>query len=665
MPNPAVSPAAAPDRSRPTTARPAAWTRAALGERGLPEPESAARRTGIRGLAIAALAATVAYLGWRIVATVDLAAWWVSVPLLLIEIHAAAGLAFLAFSTWDVDRRPEVEPVLATTDRVAVLIPTVDESLEVLTPTIAAALALRLEHETWVLDDSGRPEVHQLATDLGAQYLSRAEQTDGKAGNLSHALDIVEADLVAVLDADHVPAHDFLVRTLGYFADPRVAVVQTPEDYYNLDSFGHPVGERRGIHDRTLEQRTIQPGRNRWGAAVWSGTGAVLRVSALRDIGGIATGTVAEALHTTVRLHRRGWKTVFHNAVLARGLAVSDAATDQLQRRRHAAGAMQVLRAENPLVASGLRPAQRLSYAASLLGWFDAWRSLAFVLLPIVVLLTDTAPLRADAATFAALFGTTFLLQQAARTALSRGSHVPLLAVLLQLVRMTADLQATRFLFGRGGADPTDFPVTPKGRTVAERKRRSEPRLLRGLALLSVFAAAWFALAIMVASFVGVVFPWPTYAAFAWLVVDVALLVYAIGRVRSIRFGGERRSSVRFETTFAGWFDGVPCRILDLSLSGARIAIGTPAHGADHRLVLDLDGAELSFAVDVRGTRSDPVHGATIGLEFQPGQTLARADLALVLFRTSVVAARAGQPVGTRVITVPPDGRSAQDSAAA
>lgn len=615
-------------------------------------------------LAIVALAATVGYLGWRIVATVDLAAWWVSVPLLLIEIHAAVGLAFLAFSAWDVDSRPTAEPVCATTDRIAVLIPTVDESLDVLTPTVAAALALRLDHETWILDDGGRPEVHQLATELGAHYLARADQTDGKAGNLSHALGIIEADLVAVLDADHVASPAFLVRTVGYFADPRLAVVQTPEDFYNLDSFGHPVGQRRGIHDRTVEQRTIQPGRNRWGAAVWSGTGAVLRVSALSDVGGVATGTVAEALHTTVRLHRRGWRTVFHNEVLARGLAVSDAASDQVQRRRHATGAMQVLRAENPLTAAGLRPAQRLAYAASLLGWFDAWRWLAFVLLPMVVLLTNTAPFRADAATFAVLFGTTFLLQQAARTALSRGGHVPLLAVLLQLVRMTADLQATRVLFA-GGSDRTAFPVTPKGRTTSDRRRRNEPRLLRALAAFSVFTAAWFALALMIGSFLGTVFPWPTYAAFAWLIVDVALLVYAIGRVRSIRFGGERRAGVRFETSFAGWIDGVPCRILDLSLSGARIAAGSLSSAAVHRLVVDLHGAELAFEVDVRGQRTDPVHGPSIGLEFLPGQSIARADLALVLFRTSVVAARAGQPIGTRVITVPADGAAASPESAA
>jgi cellulose synthase/poly-beta-1,6-N-acetylglucosamine synthase-like glycosyltransferase len=658
MLNPTRAPQTTSPKSPHRVPRPAAWARAAAVGRGLPPPESGTRRTAIRTVAILALITTAAYLAWRIVATVDLGAWWVSVPLLLIEIHVAIGLGLLVFSLWDVDRRPRVESVEESAERIAILIPTVDESLDVLTPTIAAALAVRLAHETWVLDDGGRPEVHQLATELGARYLSRADQADGKAGNLSHALDVVEADLVAVLDADHVASPDFLSRTVGYFADPRVALVQTPEEFYNLDSFGHPMRGGRGVHERTLEQRVIQPGRNRWNAAVWSGTGAVLRVSALRDVGGVATGTVAEALHTSVRLHRRGWQTVFHNEVLARGLAVADAASDQVQRRRHATGAMQVLRAENPLLGAGLSVAQRLSYAASLLGWFDAWRWLAIVLLPIAVLLTDTAPLSADLATFAVLFGTTFLLQQLARMALSRGAHVPLLAILLQLVRMTPDLQATRALFARRPPQAA-FSVTPKGRTAGDRRRRPEPRLLRALAMISVFAAAWFALAIMVASFVGVVFPWPTYAAFGWLIVDVALLVYAIGRVRNLRFGGERRAGVRFESSFAGWFDGTPCRILDLSLSGARIAVGSLKNPEVHHLVLDLDGADLSFAVEIRGRRPDPVHGPTIGLEFRPGQNLARADLALVLFRTSVVAAPAGQPVGTRAITVPSEGPSA------
>ena len=116
-----------------------------------------------------------------------------------------------------------------------------------------------------------------------------------------------------------------------------------------------------------------------------------------------ATETITEDIHTTIRFHRRGWRTVYHNEVLVRGLAASDAATYSLQRLRWGTGAMQVLRIENPLVVPGLSIRQRLAYAATLLGWFDAWRSLGYLLLPVVVLLTGAVPIRAEPWTFICL----------------------------------------------------------------------------------------------------------------------------------------------------------------------------------------------------------------------------------------------------------------------
>ncbi|HET7702612.1 MAG TPA: cellulose synthase catalytic subunit [Candidatus Limnocylindrales bacterium] len=611
------------------------------------------RRTAIRAIAVAALAVTVAYLMWRTVATVELAVWWVSVPLLVLEFHAALGLALFTFSLWDVDRRPDARDVLATTDRIAVLIPTYNESLEILTPTIAAAVAMRVDHETWVLDDGDRPEVEQLALDLGARYLTRPEHTHAKAGNLNHALGVIEADFVAVLDADHVASPDFLVHTLGYFDDAGVALVQTPQEFYNTDSFEHQAGrdgEPDRFHEQALFYRVLQPGKNRWGGAFWCGTGAVVRVAALREVGGVATDTITEDIHTTIRLHRRGWRTVYHNEVLARGLAASDAATYQLQRHRWGTGAMQVLRSENPMLVSGLSIAQRLSYAATLLGWFDAWRSLGYLLLPIIVLLTGAVPIKADALTFTLFFGFTFLLQQLSLRVLSRGCHRPFLSIVFEFVRMTPNLLATLTLVTRR---KVAFAVTPKGRTGDARRPAHEPRVLRYLALLSLFAAAWFALTLLGSTFTHYEVPWAAYASFGWLVLNVFLIVSAIGRVRDLRYAGERRASVRFETAFSGSFDGAVCQILDLSLTGARVAVRSISELDSHHLVVLVDGDEVALESVVRSQRVDSGGRTVLGLEFLPGQNLARAALALALFHTTVVPARAEVVTGTRPAVAP------------
>ena len=650
MPNPSLLPLPALRRARLLPTRTVGWLGTALPGRGLPVPESAIRRTSIRTIAVTALVVTAAYLVWRTVATVDLAVWWVSVPLLVLEIHAALGLALFTFSLWDVDRRPETHWVFDTTDRVAVLIPTYNESLEILTPTIAAALAIHVDHETWVLDDGNRPEVEKLAADLGAMYLTRPDNSHAKAGNLNHALGVIDADFVAVLDADHVASPDFLVQTLGYFEDPGIALVQTPQEFYNTDSFEHQAArneEPDRFHEQALFYRVLQPGKNRWGGAFWCGTGAVVRVAALRDVGGVATDTITEDIHTTIRLHRRGWRTVYHNEVLARGLAAGDAATFQLQRHRWGTGAMQVLRTENPMFVSGLTLPQRLTYAATLLGWFDAWRSLGYLLLPIIVLFTGEIPIRADALTFAVFFGLTFGLQQLSLRVLSRGCHRPFLSILFELVRMTPNLLATLSLVARRGIA---FRVTPKGRTGTVRHSAPGPRLLRLLAFLSVAAAGWFALTLMGATFTTYSVPWAAYASFGWLSLNVFLLVRAIGRVRDLRFAGERRASVRFETTFAGGFDGASCQILDLSLTGARIAVDGVSEIDSHHLVVEVDGRDLAVEATIRSHRPGAVGRTILGLEFLPDQNLARAALALALFHTTVVPGRIGVATGMPVV---------------
>jgi cellulose synthase (UDP-forming) len=122
----------------------------------MPAPESPARKVLIRGVALLSLVVTAAYLAWRLTGTIDLAWWWVAIPLFAVEVHNALGLLLYTIALWDVD--PVARPVSSSDTgwRVAVLIPTYNEPSEVLLPTIAASVALAPEHETWVLDDGRR-----------------------------------------------------------------------------------------------------------------------------------------------------------------------------------------------------------------------------------------------------------------------------------------------------------------------------------------------------------------------------------------------------------------------------------------------------------------------------------------------------------------------------
>lgn len=597
----------------------------------LPPPDSVGRLLLIRGMAIVALAVTAGYLGWRALATLNLEAWYLAVPMIAFEVHAAIGLGLFTFSLWDVDRRPPRRG-LGPMPSIAVAIPTYNEGPEILVPTIAAAVALEPSHETWVLDDGDRPEIAELAAALGARYIARPTHEHAKAGNLNHALGTIDAEILAVLDADHVAAPDFLRATLGYFADPKVAVVQTPQDFYNVTSFEHGAGIAYGepFHEQTLFYRLLQPGKNRWNAAFWCGTNALIRVSALRDVGGAATDTITEDIHTTIRLHRRGWKTVYHNEVLARGLAADDAAQYQLQRNRWGTGAMQVLRVENPLFVSGLSLGQRLGYASTLVGWFDSWRTLGLLLLPPAVLLTGQIPIMADGATFALLFALTYASQQMALVLLGRGAYRPVLSVVFDLVRMAPNFTATLTLFGRRSPR---FRVTPKGRVATDRGRIDAPFLLRLSLGISVVAAVVYSLHLIGVVDRGYASEWGAVGAFAWLVVNAGLAWLAIRRVRSLRHAAERRSAVRFAVDVPGAVDGRPASVQDVSVGGALIATDLPLVERDgHLLDIELAGGTTSLRAQVRSSRraeSGEYHHA---FEFDPGQYPERGTLAQAVF---------------------------------
>jgi cellulose synthase (UDP-forming) len=596
--------------------------------------DSRARERVIRVVTVAALTVTVAYLGWRLVVTVDPAVWWLSVPLYLLELHAAVGLGLYAFSLWDVGAGPRARQVTETRLRVAVLIPTWNEPPEVLAPAIAAAVALRPAHETWVLDDGDRPHIAKLAADLGARYLRRDDRSHAKAGNLNHALGVVDADVVAVLDADHVARPGFLRETLGYFDDQRVALVQTPQDFYNLESFEHSRSAHRdGFNEQSLFYRAILPGKNRWQAAFWCGTSALLRVAALRQVGGVATGTVTEDIHTTIRLHAAGWRTVYHNRVLARGLAAAGPSQYLMQRHRWGTGAMQVLRADNPLTIPGLTVAQRLAYAFTLLGWFDAWRSLGYLLVPVAVLLTGAVPIRAPLGAFAAAFGVTFTLQQLALWLLGRGWQRPWLAVLFDLVRLPSNLAATVSILHR---HPARFAVTPKGRTGARARRAPAPRILWAVMALSVAAAGWFAATLAGRTPLHYGVPIAAFAACGWLVFNLVLLVAAVARIRTLRFGAERRASVRFAVTLPARLDGAPCVAEDLSLTGARISSPSPLPADPTSLVLEVPGRGVSLRCAARARLDHAGGGQTVTVEFEPEQWPAIGTLTHLLFNAGV-----------------------------
>jgi cellulose synthase (UDP-forming) len=402
-----------------------------------PHPEHETLEAPRRLLVLVFVGVGLWYLHWRL-GTFNPAA-----PVLSRLVYAAEVFGFVTallhfFMCWRMTVRRAAPPRVARS--VDVFVPTYNESVAMVRQTLLAALAMEHRHTVWLLDDGRRDEMRRLARELGCSYLARPDNRHAKAGNLNHALQHSAAELVAVFDCDHAPRRDFLTQTLGYFDDERVAFVQTPQDFYNLDSFQHRGDAREGSvwTEQSLFFRVIQRGKDRWNAAFFCGSCAVVRRSALDAIGGFATGTVTEDLHTSIRLHARGWKSVYHAHALAFGLAPESIEPFIGQRVRWGQGAMHVWRKEGLLTHKGLSWAQRLNYFASVLTYFDGWQKLVMYGAPVVVLLTGTMPLLTDTPSFLLHFVPYYLLTFWAFEEVGRGYGRTLLIEQYNMARFAA-----------------------------------------------------------------------------------------------------------------------------------------------------------------------------------------------------------------------------------
>ncbi len=371
----------------------------------------------LRAVALVALVWGAVYLAWRLVDTRSGVQPVLFATLLACELFGWIILAGFTFMAWRVPAT--ARPPVGWRPTVDVFVCTYDESHEVLGATLVGCDRITYPHTTWVLDDGHRDDVRLLADRFGARYISRSDNLHAKAGNINHALPLTHGQLILVLDADHVPQPDILDATVGYFDDPAVAVVQTPHDFGNLDSFQH---FETGRHDQSMFFEVLMPGKDRHNGAYWCGSAAVILRHALEGIDGIATETVAEDFHTTIRLHGQGWQTRYHDETLVQGLAPHDLASFLLQRDRWARGNLAVLRtAENPLIAAGLSLKQRMSYLASLQSYFIPLQRLLMLAVLTTMLITGLVPMHGDVWQFGVFWVPWMVLNLVASALLCRG----------------------------------------------------------------------------------------------------------------------------------------------------------------------------------------------------------------------------------------------------
>jgi len=351
-------------------------------------------------LSVLSVALGVTYLSWRWIVTVWLPpelgminqAW--ALLLFVVEVLAFIEVATFLWIMSRTNERSQEADQLSALQRVPVpsvdvFIPTYNEPIDVLEKTIICAKNIDWPNKKlWVLDDGQRDWLRAYCAERDVSYLTRTVRSHAKAGNLNEALLNTTGEFICIFDADFVPFPAFIRRTIGFFDDPTVGIVQTPQHFYNKDPIQTNLSISRDYPD---EQRLffdeMAASRDAWDVAFCCGSCSIQRRSALDAIGGVPTESITEDLLSTLVMLRKGYRTLYLNERLSMGLAAESIQGFFVQRERWCRGAIQSLFLPSGPLGPGLTLIQRLLFFPT--SWLIQYTiRIMLILIPIVYLLT-------------------------------------------------------------------------------------------------------------------------------------------------------------------------------------------------------------------------------------------------------------------------------------
>ncbi|HKF78668.1 MAG TPA: glycosyltransferase [Candidatus Dormibacteraeota bacterium] len=323
--------------------------------------------------------------------------WLGSVLLLLLEIAAFLLTLSYAYEVLDVlSQRPVPQHPLDPYYQplVAIQVPTYNEPVEVVSRTLESLAALDYpRYLVQVVDNNTSDQVvwrplEALCQTFGPrfQFIHLEPWPGYKAGALNEATRRLpaEVEVIAIVDADYVVDPAFLRDTVGHFADPTVAFVQTPQHYRDWEDDRYLRGlfySYRYFFDVTM------PARAHRNAIIFAGTMGLIRRSVLEQIGGWSTKTVTEDAEASLRMLGAGYAGVYEPRPYGEGLMPLTFDGLKKQRFRWALGGVQILRMHwrelLPVWPHRLRltAAQRMHYLLGSVQWFGDLLTAVFTIL--------------------------------------------------------------------------------------------------------------------------------------------------------------------------------------------------------------------------------------------------------------------------------------------
>ncbi|MES2876299.1 MAG: glycosyltransferase [Patescibacteria group bacterium] len=272
---------------------------------------------------------------------------------------------------------------------VDVFIPVYGEPIDEIKMTAVAARDMYGKHATYILDDGDSNDVKAMAKRVGVEYIRRPRHTNAKAGNINYALSRTTGDFFLILDADFIAKPEFLYESLPFFENKDMAMVQTPQYYTNAMNF---VSTAAGYMQHVFYSM-LMAGKNRFNAAFCVGTCVVFRRSAIESIGGMYEKSKSEDIWSSLKLHERGWRTVYINKVLAEGKTPETLKAYSKQQLRWATGSFEIFLRSNPLFNRKLSADQRLQYFLTTSFYFTGFAVLMLLLLPALQIYFNISPI--------------------------------------------------------------------------------------------------------------------------------------------------------------------------------------------------------------------------------------------------------------------------------
>lgn len=300
-----------------------------------------------------------------------------------------------------------VKPILKTNFSVDIFTTSCPgEPCSMIINTLEAIQNIRYPHTTYLCDEGDDPFLKEACRRLGVKHVTRTEKIDAKAGNINNALQYASGDICLILDPDHVPVPEFIDEVLPFFEDPEIGFVQVVQAYSNSKESLVAYGAAEQTYSF---YGPIMMGMNSYGTVQAIGANCTFRRKALDSIGGHAAG-LSEDMHTAMRMHAKGWKSVYVPKILTRGLVPATLAAYYKQQVKWARGTFELLFTAYPKLFTDFTWRQKIHYLTLPLYYLFGLFNLFDFLIPALSLIMAEFPWYVSLGEFLVMFSPFFFI---------------------------------------------------------------------------------------------------------------------------------------------------------------------------------------------------------------------------------------------------------------